>query len=945
MKMKLPRLRMPQTRSGKIATLLAGAVIVIGGGTGGFIVIHGSTPSYFVATSGSDSNSGTDSAHPFLTFNKAASVASCGSTVSVAAGTYAFQTLTETQTDSCTPSTPVTLVASGTVNVKGVAGASCADGAASNTSGTGSTACGIDTDGVSNIVFDGVTADQVFMNSNCHGGCSQTTICPSGTTAGNCTRLSAYVVFKNGHCGSQYGGCRIFGSHDQFINNDMQAGGCPYGTNLDISGGAACSAANNSPVIDLRTVAVGTTVLADGTGSGFVSNRIHDVFLNISTDHQQCVGMWGPQNMVFKWNKLWDCGGNQGLIMDASLTPNQVSGTIEGNYFGDNCNTSGCGQATASLSVNNGGGKTLVNPLVIRSNSSFGSWAAQLGTLTMGTGGSLAITDNITGGTSNLCNSNTGVTQNHNYFISATGCSGDVNLSTTASAIWTNALNGASTTSTATGAPDLSLTSTALADLQDKGADCPLVDLSGTARGYACYPGAYEPSTALSVARLWVSNSGNDSTCTRSATAVNYTTALSSGNVCANPPKAYQLATLGDTVLVKGGTYTNGWTFSAANTKSVTNGTCNYNYGGVQNYSNCINFQPTAGDTVTQNPTVNVSNAGIWVCASGIRFKNITTLEVDYGPDQFGDMTSGIAVQIGKSTNECITSGGVVPHDDVFDGITYGAQAHVHGGAYNVWFVGGTAQSAKEIGWALGDPAPFTGGGFFGGNFTDTVHNSGVVGVTFKGYNFVSLDPINHHPECIHIDASDHDVVVANSKFQDCPRYGIRVEAEGGGSQINNIFENNDFDGRDLNFDCHDNNCTVTGNTVRFNSFHAATLDVTNDCQVAVNNGSHPTWVCTNTGNVAYGNVVNGVCESLGGWSMTYSVYTAADTNACGSGSNNAYSTTVTYTSPGSSSYDLTLSGAQTAKNYVPNTKTWPLTGKNMEGILRTGSSTNAGAH
>ncbi len=47
-----------------------------------------SGPTYYVATSGSDSNSGTDAGHPFLTIGKAASVAVAGDTVVIRAGTY-----------------------------------------------------------------------------------------------------------------------------------------------------------------------------------------------------------------------------------------------------------------------------------------------------------------------------------------------------------------------------------------------------------------------------------------------------------------------------------------------------------------------------------------------------------------------------------------------------------------------------------------------------------------------------------------------------------------------------------------------------------------------------------------------------------------------------------------------------------------------------------------
>jgi hypothetical protein len=61
-----------------------------GAGEGGWFVDAGlpTGPAYYVATNGSDSNSGTDADHPFLTIGKAASVVKAGDTVVIRAGVY-----------------------------------------------------------------------------------------------------------------------------------------------------------------------------------------------------------------------------------------------------------------------------------------------------------------------------------------------------------------------------------------------------------------------------------------------------------------------------------------------------------------------------------------------------------------------------------------------------------------------------------------------------------------------------------------------------------------------------------------------------------------------------------------------------------------------------------------------------------------------------------------
>ncbi len=62
-------------------------------------------PAYYVATNGSDSNSGTDVAHPFLTIGKAASVVKAGDTVLIRAGVYRETVTLKTSGSAASPIT------------------------------------------------------------------------------------------------------------------------------------------------------------------------------------------------------------------------------------------------------------------------------------------------------------------------------------------------------------------------------------------------------------------------------------------------------------------------------------------------------------------------------------------------------------------------------------------------------------------------------------------------------------------------------------------------------------------------------------------------------------------------------------------------------------------------------------------------------------------------
>ena len=433
---------------------------------------------------------------------------------------------------------------------------------------------------------------------------------------------------------------------------------------------------------------------------------------------------------------------------------------------------------------------------------------------------------------------------------------------------------------------------------------------------------------------------GNDVTCTRNATSVDYATALASGNVCATGPGAYKKAQLGDTIYTETMTVTSQWNFARAITKTVTNGTCNFNYGGAPNFSQCITIEPAPdGSTLTfAVPGANVSQ--INACVSGLSIQNFTVNMTTYTESGTGDTLSNTALQVGSGDSTC---GATPPHDDYFANATFGGQVGVVGGAIDTWIVNSVAQSTADLPWQLGGP---------GNNSTIAgVNHSGLVGVVFKGYNFANTDAGHHHMECIHMDYSGDHNTIAGSQFDNCPVFAIRVEAEGSGStqnyQTNHLFENNFFDtggvSGGLNFDCHDNGCTLTGNIARFNSFNASTFAPTNDC---AQNGAN---TCTDNSNAFYGNLVGAGCPSSSaifglGWTTSYDVWSGSQAGICAGDSTSAYSTLISYVAPGASSYNLDLSRAQTATNFVPSSVAWPLSGGNIHGAPRSGSATTAGA-
>jgi len=458
-----------------------------------------------------------------------------------------------------------------------------------------------------------------------------------------------------------------------------------------------------------------------------------------------------------------------------------------------------------------------------------------------------------------------------------------------------------------------------------------VVAVGGGVSAAASYSWTITPPPAT--AKLWISPAGSDSTCVRSSTPIDYATALKNGNVCATGPVAYQRASLGDTILTQTMTVSSQWAFGRTITKSVPDGTCDYNYGGTANLSNCITIEPAPGQSIRFSVAGN-NQPQIRVCVSGLSIQNLTIQDTTF-TDGFGDAVSNAALVQGSGDNTCGTS---APHDDYYVNVTFGGPLDILGGSYNTWVVGGTQTGTHEM------SSQFAGLGNNGA--IPAMHGSGEVGITWEGYNFINLDPGHHHAECVHVDGSESNEVFAGNRFEQCPVESLFFETESG-SQTGNLIENNYFDpgngGGPLKFACRQPGCVESNNIIRFNSFAGP-------WQIACEASS---GACNIDNNVFYGNLKIG-CVPLftngativgtGFVDQGYNVQGAAKANTCTSNTS-SYLHAIQYAASGAPNYNLDLSGTTSASGYVPSSVAWPANHANIHGTARSGPSTDAGAY
>ncbi len=411
------------------------------------------------------------------------------------------------------------------------------------------------------------------------------------------------------------------------------------------------------------------------------------------------------------------------------------------------------------------------------------------------------------------------------------------------------------------------------------------------------------------------------------------------GQVCGTFDKAYSLASPGDSVLIRGGTFTASQNFSASNRKA-DGSSCNY----LGSTAGCITFQPETGQTVTFNVTnlptsaANPSNQIDFNCATYVRLKNITFAERDFtdtAPADGGGTDSHTAVAIGQGDNTCATVG--PPHDDILENLTVGGAASLTGGIYNSCVVNTHAASARNIPWH------FSEGGYNNGTLAYS-HDNCMIGNTFDGFNFV--DNNNLHMECVtmfsdtqhpNVPGSMSNNIIRNNKFLDCPTgvEGFFMQIDGNATGNNNLFEGNVFTGTaafPLKISCHSTGGTVTNTTVRFNTF----------------SGNNATWdrngTCSESGNVSYGNL-NADCPTSPQATSSRNVFTVA--SCATDNGTSSFSATPAYTSAGSPNYDYSLANCtQTAGNFVTPAQVVGYPALDQNGVTRPqGASLEAGAY
>jgi hypothetical protein len=388
---------------------------------------------------------------------------------------------------------------------------------------------------------------------------------------------------------------------------------------------------------------------------------------------------------------------------------------------------------------------------------------------------------------------------------------------------------------------------------------------------------------------------------------------------CASFAHAYNLAQPGTTVYMLGGTYTKAQSFASATPKPAGLA-CT-----PSDLSGCITFMPVPGQT----PVLRAAAATqLLVCQNLVRIVGLQIQQTTF-VDQYGDTLSNNSVEISAAKADCPSQ---VASNDIIEGSSLGGQGGIFGPADNVWFVNDVMASTSGLPWKVMGST-----------------NSGFIGNVFQGFNFANVDSLHHHMECFHVDYSSAGLTFRGNRFQGCPVYSIRFEAEGstGGSQTGHLVENNFFDGASLNFDCHDNGCVLTGNTVRFNTLVSG-FSPTDDCKLQPSNS------CTVSNNNFYGNVLVGGCPPGdpiygGGWTAQYNVWAGSGGSGtiCSADTTSTYAAGISLVSPSGVSFDDHLAGcSQPAANRVPTSVSGGYPSTDIDGSARPkGGALDAGAH
>jgi hypothetical protein len=306
----------------------------------------------------------------------------------------------------------------------------------------------------------------------------------------------------------------------------------------------------------------------------------------------------------------------------------------------------------------------------------------------------------------------------------------------------------------------------------------PSTDFDGQTRTSPPDAGADEYGTTTSVANLYVSISGNDSTCVRG----------DSSKPCKSFDKAYAIAQLGDIVQVAGGDYGD-QVLTLKSDKSA---------GG--NLADVV-FQPAPGSTVTigefdSGTDTQSPNGAKHVTIKDMSDNNISSKYCTWG------VTNG--------SEDITIINGDACNINVFDSNSI----TIDGGDWGPCVVG-TVPSSYD------DPC---------GN-NKIVNSQNITITNTKIHDIVTADAPSHHIECMFI-VSGSNITISKNKFYGCGIYDIFIQRYDGG-QINNLLiENNWFgqprDGEYPNFDGYSDRSLAfsprsqafSNVNIRNNSFH-----------------------------------------------------------------------------------------------------------------------------
>ena len=461
----------------------------------------GVTGNVWVSPSGSDTGSACvwsatpvtapTAADACLTIDKAASLDPCtGAATARIFDSTAFvtQTITETNTDACSSSTR--LIIRPRTNVY-----------------TNNEVAGISVDGSKHLEFRYINADAASIGNNCSGGCTSQSVANGGAT-----RVSDDVHFTYGHCGAQFGGCGIFGAtNSTFDHEDIKTGGCPYGQDTLVSGAGNCGAANSTPIVQIKTLDCASSgapgcparaLISDGTGSGFTNDAIFDINKTNTADHLQCIFIGGAQDIAITANKMWDCGGNQGILLTGNGDGLFPSGTIENNYIGTICDSDGAGACGAGNAINynnDNGTDVLRAPLLIAFNSTADNFVTGNSATPQTFSGTCVITweDNVISkmvqNNSSCVTTSATIVITNNWLLNPS-CSYDKTLGLASDQAYTNWAH-ATLPAHSDAAPDMSLLPAATTKIGTAGSRCAATDINGKPRlRTGCTVGAWQKS-------------------------------------------------------------------------------------------------------------------------------------------------------------------------------------------------------------------------------------------------------------------------------------------------------------------------------------------------------------------------------------------------------------------------------------------------------------------